>query len=173
MADIDNQPRKDLSRGEAIEKIKELGKEANICIFHTNLENFPHHASPMALQGVCDKGHLYFLSSTSNQKNKDILQDNKVMLSFSDSKRWQYMTIYGRAEIRKDRELIDKYWTDFAKAWFEGKDDPRISVLEVSPEDGHYWETQDGKIVSSLKSIYSAVTGANTDDGGVDGSLNV
>lgn len=173
MADIDHQPHKDLSNEEAIEKIKQLGKDANICIFHTALNNFPHHASPMALQDVCEMGNLYFISSTENHLNKNIEQDPRVVLSFSNSSKWEYMTVFGNAKVSKDKALIHKYYNKFSDAWFDGEDDPRVTVVIVTPVEGHYWETKNGKIVSALKTVFSAVTGAKTDDGGVDGELKL
>ena len=173
MADIDNQPRKDLSSTEAIEKIKEIATAANICMFHTAVGNFPDHATPMAIQGVCTKGNLYFLSSSDNEKNVDIQKDDRVMLSFMNSGKYEYLTIYGHASIHKDNELIEKYWTKMAEVWFEGKDDPKLTVIRVTPFDGHYWETKNGKIVTGLKMLFAAITGAKTEDGGIEGDLKV
>ena len=134
---------------------------------------FPDHASPMALQGVCDQGNLYFLSSSESNKNHDIQQDDRVALSFSNGGKYEYLTLYGNASILTDKPTIEKYWTDFANAWFEGKDDPRVTILKVTPFDGHYWETKNGKIVSAIKTVFSAVTGSGNDDGGVEGDLKV
>ena len=72
-----------------------------------------------------------------------------------------------------DKEKIHEMWTNFAKAWFtEGEDDPAISLLKVSPQDGYYWDTKNNKIVSLIKIAKSIVTG-KTDDNGIEGRLKV
>ena len=71
------------------------------------------------------------------------------------------------------KALIDKYWTDIAKAWFDGKDDPRIRIVSVKPVDAYYWDTKYSKIVSLVKIGWAAVTGANMEDGGIEGTLKV
>lgn len=173
MADIDQQPRKDLAYTEAIEKLKELAKSANTCMMHTHLGTFPDNCRPMALQDVDEQGMLWFISSSESEKNNDIQSDPRVALTFQNNSNWEYLALYGTAEIHKDKNLIEKYWTDFANAWFEGMDDPRITIISIKPETGHYWDTKHGKVLSTVKAVFSAVTGAKNDDGGVDGELKI
>ena len=52
-------------------------------------------------------------------------------------------------------------------------DDPRVTVLSITPDEGHYWQTESGKVVSFVKMSLSALTGSKLSDGGVDGQLNV
>jgi general stress protein 26 len=79
----------------------------------------------------------------------------------------------GKATIHTDKALIDKYWTNFANAWFEGKEDPTVSIISVAPDESDYWDTQDGKIVSFIKMSFMALTRKKSDDGGIEGSLEV
>src|SRR5690606_11155463 len=102
---------------------------------------FPQMVRPMAVQEVDEEGTLWFLSSSDSDKNLDL-------------------QLSGRARVHRDRALIDKHWTKFAEAWFDGKDDPRITVIAVQPESGHYWATENGKIVASAKLLLGAM-GAN------------
>lgn len=173
MADIDQQPSKDLSSGEAIKKLREIGEESNSCMFHTNLQHFPGNCRPMAVQEVDDDGNMWFVSSTESVKNADIEKDPKVTVTFQNNSKWEYVVVNGTAEILQDPALTEKYWNKFFEAWFDGKDDPRISFIKVKCEDGHYWETQNGKFASAVKAMFSAVTGSKIDDGGVDGNLKL
>jgi general stress protein 26 len=64
-------------------------------------------------------------------------------------------------------------WSSIAKAWFtEGKDDPAISLVKVTPEEGYYWDTKNNKMISLIKIAAAVVTG-KTMDGGIEGKLNV
>lgn len=171
MADIDNQPSEDLQGAAAGEKIKEIAKRTRVCMFTTDVAGYPSDTRPMALQECDEDGTVWFLSSSASRKNQDIARDDRVMLTFQNDDKYEYLALHGRARVHTDRATIDKYWTSFANAWFDGKDDPRITVLSVRPEHGHYWQTESGKIVALIKMSFSALTGAKTDDGGVDGEL--
>lgn len=158
---------------EAIAKIKDLARDANICHFVTNLSNTPLSSRPMATQKVDDEGNIWFLSDKDSNKNHDIQADNRVQLFYSANSSYEYLSIYGTAEIVFDKEKIHEMWTDFAKAWFTGgEDDPAISLLKVAPQDGYYWDTKNNKIVSLIKIAKSIVTG-KTDDDGIEGTLKV
>ena len=53
-----------------------------------------------------------------------------------------------------------------AKTWFkEGKDDPGISLIKVTPEDAYHWDTKNNKMVSLIKFAMGALGIAPKDDG--------
>jgi len=174
MADIDQQPHAHLAGPSAQAKIHELGKTMRSCMFGTNVTHFPPDFRPMALQAVEPDGSVWVLSSSESGKNRDIERDPNVVLTFQNDDKSTYMSLSGRAAIHTDRATIDKYWTSLANAWFDGKDDPRVTVISLTPQEGHYWETTSGKVVAMTKMVLGAVTGgAVRDDGGVDGDLMV
>lgn len=172
MADMDNQPTQDLAGPPAVDMLRDLMTAANICMLVTQHDSFPFDARPMASQGVDDDGTVWFLSSSASDKNHDIERDPRVTLLAQNDKKYEYLQVSGRATIHRDPALIDKYWTPVANAWFEGKDDPRVTLLAVHPESGYYWTTEDGKIVAGVKMLLSAA-GAHVDDGGVQGKLRI
>lgn len=165
--------RKNLIDTNAIEKIRELAEDANICHFVTKLSGIPLSSRPMATQKVDDEGNIWFLSDKESDKNHDILEDERVQLFYSANSNYEYLSVYGTAEIIFDKEKIHEMWTNMAKAWFpEGEDDPAISLIKVMPEHGYYWDTKNNKIVSLFKIAKSIVTG-KTDDDGIEGTLKV
>lgn len=164
---------KDLQNQEAVEKIKALAKSANICMFTTNLSEVPLSSSPMATQEVDDEGSIWFLSSKSSHKNGHIHADPRVQLFYTNTGSSEFLSVYGHATITTDKAEIEKLWTPIVKAWFtEGKDDPDISVIKVTPEETYYWDTKNNKAVSMVKILAAAVTGKTMDDG-VQGKLTV
>lgn len=163
----------DLSHGEAVSKIRELVKHNNICLFTSNLTTLPLQTRPMAVQEVDDDGNIWFLSSKSSHKNFQVEDDPRVQLMFANRGDNEFLSIYGEATIYTDRNKIEDIWSPIAKAWFkEGKNDPDLSVIKVSPEDAYYWDTKHNKAVSLIKIMASVVSGASMDDG-VEGRLRV
>ena len=156
---------KDLSGTEAVEKIKDLA-ENETCFFATGIiTGKPLTVRPMSVQKIDENGSLYFLSANDSHKNRDIKLDPHVQLLFHGSSHSDFLSIYGRATISTDKELIKELWEPILKVWFtEGDDDPRITVIIVTPEDGYYWDNKHGNAIAMIKMAAGAVMGKTMDD---------
>ncbi|SNV40945.1 Uncharacterized stress protein (general stress protein 26) [Chryseobacterium taklimakanense] len=160
---------------EAVKKLKELSESARTCMFCTELSTLPNNARPMSLQECDQEGNLWFISSSDSNKNFEIKEDNRVQLYFMNNGSSEYLSIFGKAYIYTDKNTIEDKWSSFANAWFEeGKDDPKVTIIRVTPDETYYWDTKAGKFVSMVTFIASAVTGIKTDNSdGVEGNLTV
>ena len=158
---------------EAIAKIKELAEDGRICMFTTRLSAAPLASRPMATQEVDKEGNIWFFSKKNSHKNQQIQEDNRVQLLYANDSASEYLSLYGTAEILKDRAKVEKLWSPWAKTWFnEGKEDPTITLLKVKPIEGHYWDTKNNKMVQMIKIAVGAVTGKPLDDG-VEGAIRM
>ena len=172
-----NQPEdnyKPLTDSEAKKKIKELTGKASSCFFCTNIQTGQaFETRPMALQEMDDEGNLWFLSAKDSNKNSQLQKDPKVQLLFQGAQHSDFLEIYGDATITDDKEKIKQLWNPMYKVWFtEGIDDPRISVIKVTPIEGYYWDTVHGQTVALLKRIVGAISGKTIDDS-VEGTIKV
>lgn len=165
---------KDLYDQEAVQKIQELVKKSDVCFFCTNIQTgSPFSTRPMSIQEVDDQGNLWFLSANDSRKNRELEADPAVQINLQSSSYSGFFTLYGTATISEDKDKIKELWEPIVKTWFtEGIDDPRISVLKVTPAEGYYWDTKHGKVVASLKMIIGALTGQTLDDS-IEGELRV
>jgi len=162
-----------ISRQEANQKIKELAKKADVCLFTTNLTRLPLTCRPMSTRDVDDNGSIWFFSREGSNKNLEIAADNRVQLFYSNFSSSEYMSLYGTVTIIKDRAKAKELWSAIAKTWFnEGYDDPELTLLKVEPEEGYYWDTKDGKVISLLKLVAGAITSKELEVG-VEGKLKV
>ena len=167
-----DQHKEDLAHGPAIEKIRELVKSTHVCLFGTSPGHYPLTVRPMGVRDVDEAGNLWFLSGRSSLKNKHIEREPRVQLLFTHVSSSQYMSLEGFASISDNHALKEKYWTPLAKAWVDGGvDDPDLTVIKVVVTGGYYWDTEDGKAVSLLKTAAAAVTGGKISDGGVEGKI--
>lgn len=163
-----------LHNAEAIAKLKELSERARTCMFSTELTKLPINSRPMSLNECDDEGNLWFISSSESNKNFEIKEDNRVQLFFMNNSNSEYLSVFGKAFIYKDQETIDEKWSVFAKAWFEDKNDPAVSVIRVQPEETYYWDTKAGKLVSLMTFAKAIISGKETDNSdGVEGKLKV
>lgn len=163
---------KNLTQQQAIDKFKELIAHQPTCLFTTLLTRVPLTTRPMSVQKVCDQGNFWFLSSSDSDKNAELAIDDRVQMFFVNTGDYEFLSVYGKASVSRDREKINELWSNIAKAWFEDENDPRITVIKVTPEEGFYWDTKNGKLVSMIKILASAVTGKTLEEG-VEGTISV
>jgi len=173
MADTKNQGSiENVSGAEAIKKLKELA-EGQMCMFCTHDGN-RIVSRPMSTPQVDEAGNMWFISSKDSNKNLQIQDDSDVYLTYAIPSKEHYLSVAGTAIISTDKAKIEELWSPFVDAWFEeGKDDPNVSLLRVTPDDCHYWDSKDGKLISMLKIAVRIITGGKNDDGGVEGALKV
>ena len=170
-----NQPEenhKDLAGKEAIDKLKELVKEAETCFFCTSdTASETGGTRPMSVRDVDEQGNLWFLSADDSHKNAAIAKDPAVKLYFKGSKHSDFLSIQGTATITRDKAVIKKLWGFLLKTWFtEGEDDPRITAIKVVPGSAYYWDTKHGNAVAGVKILVGAVIGKTLDDS-IEGTL--
>lgn len=157
---------KNLIGEEALAKIKELAKKAGSCFFCTKIvSGQSFDTRPMAPEKIDDQGNFWFLSSSDSHKNQELNEDPSVQMLFQGSSYSDYLSIYGKATISTDKEKIKELWDPMMKNWFtEGEDDPRITVIKVTPTEGYYWDTKNGMAVATIKRIFGAIKGETYDD---------
>lgn len=99
--------------------------------------------------------------------------DNNVQLLFQGSAHSDFLSIYGKATISTDKELIKELWEPIIKTWFTGGvDDPRITVIKVETKEGYYWDNKHGDAIALVKMAAGAIMGKTIDDS-IEGKLDV
>jgi len=164
--------RADLVAGAAIEKIRGLVEKAGTCFFCTNVAmGGSGGARPMSVQKIDEAGHLWFLSPSDSHKNRELVLTSAVTLYFQGSAHSDFLLLNGEATVSTDRGKIKELWEPILKTWFTGGvDDPRITVIEVVPTDGYYWDTKHGSAVAGIKMLIGAALGKTMDDS-IEGTL--
>ncbi len=172
-----NQPEdthEDLVGTNAVTKIRELVAQAQTCFFCTVIVSGQSvKTRPMAAQEVDSQGHLWFLGASDSVVVREIGQDPKVQLMFQGSPHSDFLTLYGHATLSRDKAKIDELWKPLMKTWFtEGKDDPRITVIQVAPAEGYYWDTKHNKVIVLAKMVAGMLIGKTLDDS-IEGRIRV
>jgi general stress protein 26 len=164
----------DLSGPDAVEQIKAIVKKSPTCFFCTSVaDDNSSGARPMSVQQVDDAGNLWFLSADDSHKNVEVWLDPSVRLYFQGSPHSDLMLLNGHATISRDKTKIKELWEFVVKTWFtEGVDDPRITVIKVTPTEGYYWDTKHGNAVAGIKMLIGAALGRTLDDS-IEGKLHV
>lgn len=166
---------KDLISKQAKEKIKELVEKIETCFLCTTISDKSRSigSCPMSVELVDDDGVLWFLSANDSHHNREINADPHVKLYFQGSAHSDFLYLKAKAVISQDKDKIRELWHPALKTWFtEGEEDPRISIIKVTPYSGYYWDTKHGKAVAGIKMLIGAVIGKTLDDS-EEGKLKV
>ena len=156
-----------LVQKEAVKKLQDLISEIDVCLFQSGLsEGDASSYRPMSTKGVDEEGNIWFFSPRDSEKNREINRDPHVRLIYSHPGKSSFLILTGEAQILFDQEKINELWNSLDKTWFkEGKDDPNISILKITPDSGHYWDTKGNQMINFLKMIASAATGTTLVEG--------
>jgi general stress protein 26 len=96
------------------------------------------HGRPMSVAGREDDGTLWFMTSIESPKVSEVLSDRHALVVMQSSSR--FIVVEGLAAIVRDRAKIEELWSPAQRIWFEGKDDPDIALVRVSPVTAEYWD---------------------------------
>ncbi len=121
---------------------------------------------PLAVAEAKGDGVIYFATSATSDKVREIENNPAVNVSMQDDRK--FVSITGNARLTRDRQLIDKLWSNAWKVWFpRGKEDPNLLLIEVEPVEAQYW---DAGGLEGLKYLFQAakalVTGSQPDSDG-------
>lgn len=152
-----------LTAEEARDRAWELAEKINICMFVT-WDGERQRARPLAANVMREEHAIYFLIDVNGMKDDQIDKFPIVTMAFADTGSYKFVSITGEAVVTNDRAKIEELWTPDNKAFWDSKDDPNIRVITVRPDDAEVWDSP-GKIVSAVKMLTAAVTGAKMELG--------
>lgn len=125
----------------------ELLKDFSNAMLVSNDQSGRMHARPMAIADLQPDADAYFATSIQSPKASEIQNFPEVLISFQS--RTQFASISGTATLVKDRQLIDRLWSEEWRAWFPGgKDDPDLVLIKVDAHEGEFWDNSGTKGLS-------------------------
>lgn len=166
--DMDRKPK------DGFQKIAEIIDTAPMAMMATRLLKVPFSICPMKTLKADPDGRLYFLSGTNTEHYEDITEDNRVQLLYSDEEQGKYISVYGKAAVDTDRSRIEALWDPDLSAWFDGKDDPDLVLLEVSVESAQFWDADQNRLLPLIEGagVIAPDQPDNTESGGKFGFHN-
>lgn len=80
---------------------------------------------------------LYTLTDKRTEKVEDIEQNPNtfILLGYEEGLlNKNFVEIEGKVSTTEDQSLIDHLWSSYMNLIFDGKDDPNILILKITPE---------------------------------------
>lgn len=163
------------NKAEGLNKLKDKIKDIKVAMLTSADTDGSLHTRPMHTQELKDDGLLWFFTGKNSGKIAEIKADSHVSLGYADPACNTYVAVCGKASLVTDKAKIDELWHDMLKAWFpEGKNDPNIALLKVTPESGEFWDSPSSSMVQLFGMAKAMVTGEPYKPGpGEHGKINM
>jgi general stress protein 26 len=161
------------TEAEVREKLYDLAEDAKIAMMTTHNADGTLYTCPMTFQEKDAQGHLWFFLEKDCETARNLQANVNLSLGFSNPGDSEFVSVAGVGQLIEDRAMIEKLWKPVLKAWFpQGKDDPKIALLRVDPQNGQYWDSPSSTletVVGYVKNVF----GANDRGGKMDDNRKV
>ena len=128
-------------------RLHDMLKDFDTAMLMTSTAGDKLRARPMGVAELTNDGEIYFVTAEESAKVDEIKSDSDVTLAFQNGK--TFVSLNGTASIMKDQDLIDDLWSEAWRVWFpEGKKDPSLCIIKVTPASAEYWDSSGGKAIS-------------------------
>jgi len=97
------------------------------------------HSRPMTAQVEGEKGPIWFFTGKENLIVKNLGKGHRAIAAFAAKDHDLFASIKGNLRVDNDRAVIDRLWNPFIAAWYEGKDDPNLTLLRLDAETAEVW----------------------------------
>jgi general stress protein 26 len=127
-------------RSERLEAIWALIKQAHSALLVTVSRDGSLDSRPMGcIQGEFD-GKIWFFTFVNSAKMEEIAGNDRVLISYADPSRYEYVSLTGRAQVSSDKQRRTELWSEGFRVWFPGGlDDPELALISVEVEEAKYW----------------------------------
>lgn len=135
---MNTEPR-DASTQKDREKLFDLMKDFDTTVLITRTAAGELRGRPMWIGEIQKTEGIWFATGADNAMVDDIDRDPQVCLSMQS--KLHFVSLSGQASIHNDRAKIKELWKPAWETWFpNGKEDPKIRLIRVTPMAGDYWD---------------------------------
>ncbi len=94
---------------------------------------------------------LWFLADARALLDWEANRRHVVTLAFQSPDERVFLTVSGKAEVITDHAMTARMWRPAFKRWFPGgAGDPRLLLVQFSPDDAEFYEASDGRVTAHL-----------------------
>jgi general stress protein 26 len=153
------------SEAQKLEQLHKIITDATAAFMVTRGSGQSLHGRPMATARVDeDLTSIWFATDRHSGKIEEISANPNVYLGYTNGSGSEWASVNGTARVVDDRAKVKELWTPLWKNWFDGPDDPRIVLIEVTPTEAEYWDSG-SRLIMLAKMAAAAITGAKMSDG--------
>lgn len=128
-----------------------LGTDRTVMLGLVGVED--GHCRPMTALIEKDDKRIWFFTSRANAVVQNLARSHRAIAAFSAKGHDLFASIHGNLIVDQDRNTIDRLWSPFIAAWYEGKDDPKLVLLRFDAEHAEVW-LADLNLMAGIKMLF-------------------
>ena len=95
---------------------------------------------PMTAHFDEGRGPIWFFTAKDHDIVRALPESNRAIAAYASKGHDLYASVRGTLTAEEDRTVVDRFWNPIAAQWYEGgKDDPKLVMLRLDPEDAKIW----------------------------------
>ena len=152
--------------GGSIAELREMLKEFDTTMLVTQTPDGHLRGRPMAMQEIedledCD---LWLVTSDDSPKVAEINLEHDVCVVCYRPQDRAYISISARARSERNPLEVKRLWKPDWKAWWDGPEDPSITILKLDVQRAEYWEPEGGRLRVLFEYAKGMVSGKRPDE---------
>lgn len=92
------------------------------------------------------KAVLHFLTSRKSDVAAEIGLGDQAFFCLMDEPNGFYASLAGSIRQSEDKAKVDELWSPTTAAWFSGRDDPDLVLLEFTLREAEIWTSTDSSV---------------------------
>lgn len=118
-----------------------------------------------------DQGPVWFFTARSTELGGALGAAVPAVFTFASKGHDLFATVQGHLSPETDRAMVDRLWSPFVAAWYEGgKDDPELLLLRFDPRHAEIW-LNGNSLVAGLKMLLGVDPKKDVQDQRTEGPL--
>ncbi|MDX2264318.1 MAG: pyridoxamine 5'-phosphate oxidase family protein [Hyphomicrobiales bacterium] len=129
------------------------------------LTDMRDHLQPMAPQPDRRTNSIWFFTRTSSDLFKQVGAGAKAMFCLVGRDHDYHACVMGQLRENRMDAKIDEYWSPVVAAWYDGRNDPEMTLLEMQLENGKIWASTGNSLVFGWEIAKANLTDGEPDVG--------
>ncbi len=147
-----------MAEGDHLSRVWDIIERVGTCMLTTRFAD-GLRARPLQARPDRAAGLIWFVTDLHSGKEHEIEAAHDVGLVFTDEKATAYLSITGRADVRRDHARAAAIWKSTDNMWWCGPNDPNVCVLRVEPVTAELWDGPASKAVAVFEFMKARLTG--------------
>jgi general stress protein 26 len=116
-------------------------------------------ARPLDARPDREAGTIAFITDVRGHKDDEIAAHPEVCFVVIVPGDNVYLSITGRASVRRDPAKAKQIWKKLDDLWWKGPDDPSARVLTIEPATAELWDGPSNSLVVAYEFAKARITG--------------
>ncbi|NIZ12094.1 pyridoxamine 5'-phosphate oxidase family protein [Phaeobacter sp. HF9A] len=123
------------------------------------VDDSAQHPQPMTHFADPESGAIWFITSADTDLVAAVGLGAEATFVYQSQKGDYHASIKGPLVVSESAEKLDSLWSAPVAEWFEkGREDPKVTLLQLTPREAGVWASESNSILVGLKLLTAAMS---------------